>query len=82
MTREVRFTATAAHALGKLPESVRLRVLEAAGTLGHDPLRGKALKGSLSGLRSLRIGAYRIVYSVERSAVLVRAVGHRRDVYR
>jgi len=82
VTREVRATATAARALAALPADVRRRVLAAATDLAADPLAGKPLKGALAGLRSLRIGQFRIVCSVEKKRVLIRAVGHRRDIYR
>ena len=82
MSREVRATTSAARALSALPASVRQRVLAAAADLADDPLSGKPLKGALAGLRSLRIGQFRIVYSVDKERVLIRAVGHRRDIYR
>ena len=82
MSREVRATATAARALAALPTAVRQRVIAAAADLADDPLAGKPLKGVLAGLQSLRVGQYRIVYSVDKRQVLIRAVGHRRDIYR
>jgi mRNA interferase RelE/StbE len=82
VSREVRATATAARALAALPADVRRRVLAAVMDLAADPLAGKPLKGALAGLRSLRIGQYRIVYSVDKEQILIRAVGHRRDIYR
>ena len=49
-----------------------------------DPLTfGKPLRYSLRGLRSLRIGDYRVIYSLvfERKCVLIVKIGHRKEVY-
>jgi mRNA interferase RelE/StbE len=82
LKREVRFTATAVRELDRLPGEVKDRVMAAAAVLADDPLRGKPLKGELKGLRSLRVGTYRVLYSIEGATLHVRAVGHRGDIYR
>jgi len=49
-----------------------------------DPLRfGLPLRRSLKGLMKLRVGDYRIIYSIGKSAVTVHVIkiGHRKDVY-
>lgn len=47
-----------------------------------DPEAGKALKQELSGLRSFRVGRYRIVYKFEGRATLeIVAVGPRKVIY-
>lgn len=40
------------------------------------------LKGQFAGLRKLRIGAYRVVYAIPGSEVIVLRIGHRKDVYK
>ena len=40
------------------------------------------LHRDLKGLYKLRVGGYRIVYSVRESGITVETVGHRRDVYK
>ena len=44
---------------------------------------GKPLKGKLRGLRSLRVGKYRIIYQVDEDSKVVRVitVGRREEVY-
>ncbi|MGH2957603.1 MAG: type II toxin-antitoxin system RelE family toxin [Solirubrobacterales bacterium] len=37
---------------------------QALGSLERDPAVGHALRGRLRGLRSLRVGAYRVVYQL------------------
>lgn len=57
---------------------------DALGLLERDPDAGHALRGRLRGLRSLRVGAYRIIYQVTDSDqnVRVAAVRHRSIAYR
>ena len=73
----------AARALGKLDPHVRRRVHGAIALLAQDPRPpgARALQGR-PGLR-VRVGDYRIVYTVEDDVLLVVVVrlGHRRDVY-
>jgi mRNA-degrading endonuclease RelE of RelBE toxin-antitoxin system len=42
---------------------------------------GKPLRYSLKGTRRLRVGDYRVIFIIEKDAVLVVKIGHRRDVY-
>jgi mRNA interferase RelE/StbE len=59
-------------------------VEEALGLLERGPGAGHALRGRLRGLRSLRVGAYRIVYQLADSDQTVRivAIRHRSVAYR
>jgi mRNA interferase RelE/StbE len=58
-------------------------VHDALGLLERDPLAGHALRGRLSGLRSLRVGAFRIVYQLteDERTVRVLAIRHRSIAY-
>ncbi len=44
--------------------------------------QGKVLSGEYSGLYSLRVGDYRIIYVRLRDGFLVLRIGHRKEVYR
>ena len=80
---EPRLTRRARDDLEALPEAVRTAVLETLVSIGLDPDRaGKRLVGRLRGLRSARVGNYRVLYTIEGSAVIVRAVRHRAVAYR
>jgi mRNA interferase RelE/StbE len=59
-------------------------VEDAVGLLEREPLAGHALRGRLSGLRSLRVGTYRVIYQVDAGGQTVRiaAIRHRSIVYR
>jgi mRNA interferase RelE/StbE len=54
-----------------------LRLLE------RDPLAGHELRGRLRGLRSLKVGSYRIIYQLtDEQSVRVAAIRHRSTAYR
>ncbi len=57
---------------------------DALGQLERDPHIGYALRGRLHGLRSLRVGTYRIIYQIAGDAQTVRvaAIRHRSIAYR
>ena len=59
-------------------------VREALGLLEREPEAGHELRGRLRGLRSLRVGSYRIVYQLvdDGETVRVVAVRHRAVAYR
>jgi mRNA interferase RelE/StbE len=58
-------------------------VEDALGQLEREPLAGHTLRGRLRGLRSLRVGSYRIVYQViDDRTVRVAAIRHRGSAYR
>lgn len=47
---------------------------EALGLLEREPKAGHVLRGRLRGLRSLRVGAYRIIYQLDTDGMQVRVV--------
>jgi len=51
--------------------------------LERDPLAGHLLRGRLKGLRSLRVGTYRIIYQLAEAEQTVRvvAIRHRSIAY-
>ncbi len=59
-------------------------VEEALGLLEREPEAGHSLRGPLRGLRSLRVGSYRIIYQLlgEERSVCVAAIRHRSVAYR
>jgi mRNA interferase RelE/StbE len=59
-------------------------VEDALGLLERDPYIGHALRGRLHGLRSLRVGTYRIIYQLSDDGQIVRvaAIRHRAIAYR
>ena len=84
---DIELSPSALKFLEKLSKSQRKiadRVISAVDMLRTAPYSGKKLMGPLSGLRALRSGDYRIIYSVFEHKVLIQIVniGHRREIYR
>lgn len=59
-------------------------VEDALGLLERDPNIGHELRGRLHGLRSLRVGTYRIIYQLadDDQTVRIAAIRHRSIAYR
>ncbi|VAX37883.1 mRNA interferase RelE [hydrothermal vent metagenome] len=84
MAYTVELTRKADKQLQKLPEETQRRIVRALEELEDDPRpHGSAkLKGE-ENLYRIRMGDYRIIYSIEdnKLIVIVVRVGHRRDIY-
>ena len=80
----VEFLPSAARDYRGLDRSIAPRIRRAFDVIAHDPDSGKPLQGPFRGLRSYRVGDYRIVYKLELQppCVLICRIGHRRDIYR
>lgn len=81
---KVRLTASAARTIRDLPPPLDRATMNALTTLETDAEAGHRLRDRLNGLRSLRIGGYRILYVIEEDGALVRvlAVRHRSTAYK
>ena len=66
----------------RLDENTKKRVKEALDRLNGDLIQGKRLTGDLSGDFSLRVGDYRIIYTVEGNDAFLETVRHRKEVYK
>ena len=69
--------------LRKLDRVAIWRILRSIELLKEDPRSGKRLRGQLEGFWSLRVGEFRVIYSIEESnlTITLRAVGHRSRIY-
>ena len=75
-------TRTARDTLAALDFLLADAVLDALGELERDPQLGHRLRGRLTGLRSYRVGIYRIIYELrEDKSVRVIAIRHRGNAY-
>ncbi|CAN5838016.1 hypothetical protein BH24ACT15_BH24ACT15_34060 [soil metagenome] len=73
---------SARDALGRLDFLRADAVLDALDALERDPEAGHPLRGRLAGLRSYRVGVYRILYEqLDRNTVRVVAIRHRGEAY-
>jgi mRNA interferase RelE/StbE len=81
----VRYEPRAVKELGKLEKSIARRVVREVDALGGDPRPsgGRPLVGHQD-LWRIRIGAYRVIYTIKDGELLVLAlrVAHRGEVYR
>jgi len=82
---EVRFfSKKVVSLLGEIPQPFRNSICIAIERkLQTNPLaEGRYLKGGLSGQMRLRVGAFRVVYRVVGSVVIILWVGMRKDAYK
>jgi mRNA interferase RelE/StbE len=80
----VEFAPKVEQALHQLDGAVRKRIVSRIEALEQEPRPSGCVKLSGAELWRIRVGDYRVVYSIEdqRLTVLVVRVGHRREVYR
>jgi mRNA interferase RelE/StbE len=71
-------------ALLALDWTLAAAIEDALGLLERDPYAGHELRGRLRGLRSLRVGSYRVIYQLTDGGQIVRvaAIRHRSVAYR
>jgi mRNA interferase RelE/StbE len=80
---EIVYKASVHRDLKGLPKAEAARILERIESeLAAKPEANPILHGRFSGMRRLRVGDYRIVYTIMKSEVLVLRIGHRQDVYK
>ncbi len=67
----------------KLASHLKRRIDSQVKILEDQPYAGKRLRGGLEGSYSLRVGDYRVLYSVieQEKRVVLLSVGHRKTVY-
>jgi mRNA interferase RelE/StbE len=85
MAYTVIYQGPAEATLRKLPKETRVRIIRKIDQLAGDPFPPSTQKLSAPvDLWRIRIGDYRVIYTVERKEllVLVLKIGHRREVYR
>ena len=77
-------SATAERQIRKLNRADQIRILKAIRKLGGNPWpRGCRKLRGFEDIYRIRVGTYRVIYSVEnkRLLILILKVGHRRDIY-
>jgi mRNA interferase RelE/StbE len=85
MAYSVIYQGRAEVALRKLPREIQVRILRKVDQLAGNPFPpGTEKLSAATDLWRIRIGDYRVIYTVQRKEllVLVLKVGHRREVYR
>jgi len=86
MAYQVEFFPEAEANLAKLDTLVKARVIKRIKWLleNLDSIIPESLSGEFKGKFKLRVGDYRVIYSVnsELKLILVHLVGHRREIYK
>jgi mRNA interferase RelE/StbE len=85
MVYSVIYQGPAEAVLRKLPREAQARILRKVDQLAGNPFPpGTEKLNAARDLWRIRIGDYRVIYTVERKEllVLVLKVGHRREIYR
>ena len=81
--RRLRVPDEVAVLIRSLHPALKARIRAALDTLREDATLGKPLRDELSGLRSLRVGRFRVVYRESSGKVLeIVAIGPRASIYR
>ena len=83
---EVLYKKSVQKDLKKIPKKIKPLIKKAIEErLKFNPIYfGSPLRQNLKGLMKLRVGSYRIIYSIEKETVIVFVIkiGHRKEVYK
>jgi len=79
----IEYTAAASKSLAKLPTTIAIRIKATIDALADDPHPQGSIKLTGSNSYRVRVGDYRIIYTVYNQRLLVEIVriGHRSDIY-
>ena len=69
--------------LAKLDKPIAQRILKKIGWLSDnfEKVTPEPLIGEFKGTFKLRIGAWRVVYTIERQTLVIQFIGHTKDIY-
>lgn len=84
MAYKIEWDKRAYRDLKRIDVSNAVSILNDLNKLYENPRQaGKSLKGEFKNKFRLRVGDYRVIYSVndQENSVLIIAVGHRKDIY-
>lgn len=70
--------------LQKIDRPIVKRILKKISWLSHhfDNITPESLSGDMSGQFKLRVGDWRVVYIIESDTIVIKAVGHRREIHK
>ena len=81
---KVEWTEDAIVDLSRLDKPIIRRILKKVSWFSHnlDSITPESLSGGFKGAFKLRLGDWRVVYTIENNLILIQAVGHRREIYK
>jgi len=86
MTYQVDFMPKAVEDINRLDKAIAQRTLTRIRWLSEnfDDITPEVLTGDLKGLLKLRVGSYRVLYTVspKDKLITIHFIGHRKDIYR
>lgn len=83
MVYKIRYKKSVAKDLKSIDKGEKERILnKIEHTLSNKPNQYPLLKGRFSGLRKLRIGNYRVIFSLLDDEIWILRIGHRSEIYK
>lgn len=83
MAYKIEFKKSVGRDLRRISKAqVRTILAKIESELGNTPENNPALTGKFAGLRKLRVGDYRVIFSIFGDTVLILRVSHRKEAYR
>lgn len=81
---KVEWTKDALDDLQKIDKPIVKRILNKISWLSQhfNNITPEPLSADLAGTFKLRIGDWRVIYTIEDTVIVIQAVGHRKDVYK
>lgn len=81
---ELKYDALALGDMARIPLDIQDRIENAIRLklLNHPELYGVKLRGILKDYWKLRVGDYRVAFIPEKKRVTIKAVGHRKEIYK
>lgn len=81
---KIEWTKDALDDLQRLDKPVGRRILNKITWLSQhfNNITPEPLSGELSGAFKIRIGDWRVIYTVEKEVIVIQAIGHRREIYK
>ena len=81
MTFDIIWDEKASNELGKLEKVIARRIFKKVEELKESPYSKDIIKlKSEEGFR-LRVGDYRVIFTIERDKILILKIGHRKNIY-
>ena len=83
MAFNIKYKKSIERDLGRLDKKEARRILnKIENDLSEHAESYPVLKGEFAGLRKMRVGDYRVIFTLMDGDILILRVGHRRDIYK
>ena len=84
MAYKVEFRPDASRSIGKLDSVISRRIIQKITWLTEniENITPEPLTGDLKGLFKLKVGHFRVVYSIKGQTIHIHLIGHRSDIYK